>query len=86
MTEDRLQKTDDSRQRTDDRLQKTDDRVLNAEFGMRNAERKKRQSFEFGMWNSFNLGFRILDFGLKRHGEGNRRYLQWLIEVIRFTG
>ena len=30
----------------------TDDRVLNAELGMRNAERKKRQSFEFGIGNA----------------------------------
>jgi hypothetical protein len=47
-------------QRTDGRRQS-----FELEFGMRNAERKKGQSFEFGfrIWDSFDFRFQISDFG-----------------------
>ena len=41
----------------------------NSELGMRNAERKKDSGSRFQIWDSSDLGFRIWDFGLERHGK-----------------
>jgi hypothetical protein len=70
------------------------------ECGRRNAEcgkkKKEDRRWEFGKKKRQRLSisdlgffrFRISDLGfrIETAREGNRRYLQWLIEVIRFTG
>jgi len=58
------------------------------ECGRRNAEcgKKKRQRLSISDLGFFRFGISDLGFGIETAREGNRRYLQWLIEVIRFTG
>jgi hypothetical protein len=50
-------------------------------MGIRKEKKTEALDFRFGILPISDFGF-----GIETAREGNRRYLQWLIEVIRFTG